>query len=256
LATLLSEGAAVSRTMHSFAHKDYQKRTGKSPGSHGSNAYNYDWSEMLATLKGHPNSGPTWDHIIVDEGQDLPPGFFRYLHEHVTIVLTVFADEDQALGDRRTTLKQIREAADLPNPILLHENHRNTPEIAAMAEHFHSGMLPAATARRTGIGQRPRLIRKRGIGDTVEFIATWFENRGGTVGVVVSSNATGYHIHKELRTRLPETRVNFYISTRRNENENCAPSRRCYDSEQGVGQGTRVRYSFHSGAGAVHPLYE
>lgn len=115
---------------------------------------------------------PRWNHAIVDEGQDLPQNFFRYLNEHAAKVLTVFADEDQALGDRKTTLNEIRVGGNLPHPILLRENHRNRPEIAALAEHFHSGLLPAATLRRAPIGQRPRLIKKDSIGDAAEFIAT------------------------------------------------------------------------------------
>jgi superfamily I DNA/RNA helicase len=212
LATLLSEGDAVSRTMHSFAWHDYWNRTGTRLST-----YDYDWSKMLATLQEHENSEPTWDHVVVDEGQDLPQGFFQYLDKHATSVLTVFADEDQAVGDQKTTLTEIRTAANLPKPILLHENHRNSPEIAALAEHFHSGGLPTATPRRPALGQRPRLIRTAGVADIVGFVATWFENRGGTVGVIVSSNQTGKHVHRELRTRLPERRVDIYDSARCNE---------------------------------------
>src|SRR5439155_22767950 len=146
------------------------------------------------TLKGQRNSGATWNHVVVDEGQDLHEGFFRYLYEHAAAVLTVFADEEQALQNRKTTLSEIRAAAHLPDPILLTKNHRNRPEIAAMAEHFHSGVLPATMTRRPPIGQRPRLIR----GDeahTVELISNWVETRGGTVGVVVDRNVFGSRIH-------------------------------------------------------------
>lgn len=217
LAALLTEGDAVSRTMHKFAYHDYRKRTGMPPGKKPYSSYEYDWSEMLATIKAHQNDEPKWDHVVVDEGQDLPEDFFRYLSEHSTMVLTVFADEDQALGVRRTTLTKIRTAAGLPQPILLSENHRNSPEIAALAEHFHSGGLPTATPRRPAIGQRPRLVRETRVGDTIELIATWYENRGGTVGVVVSSNNTGYDMYQRLRARLPERRVDIYTSVRSNE---------------------------------------
>ena len=217
LAALLTEGNAVSRTMHRFAYRDYRNRAGKPPGTKPDRSYEYNWFEMLTTLKAHPNDEPKWDHVVVDEGQDLPEGFFQYLSEYATMVVTVFADEDQALGVRRTTLKQIRTAADLPQPILLSENHRNSPEIAALAEHFHSGGLPAATPRRPTIGQRPRLVRETRVSDTAELIATWFENRGGTVGVVVSSNNTGYDMCQRLRARLPERRVDIYTSTESNE---------------------------------------
>ena len=173
---------------------------------------------MLCRLAGGLEEKPRWHHAIVDEGQDLPQNFFRYLHEHAATVLTVFADENQALADQRTTLTEIAVGGHLPNPILLHENHRNRPEIAALAEHFHSGRLPAATCRRPPIGQRPRLIKKVSIGDAAEFIATWFQNRGGTVGVVVNANDTGRNLCNALRGRLPETRVDFYDSQEANEN--------------------------------------
>jgi superfamily I DNA/RNA helicase len=217
LATLLTAGSAVAHTMHKFAYHDYRNRTGTPPASKGRSSYEYDWPSMLATLCGHANSEATWDHVVVDEGQDLPAGFFEYLYKHATSILTVFADEDQALGDRRTTLTQIRVAACLPKPILLHENHRNCPEIAALAEHFHSGGLPTATPRRATVGQRPRLIRKPAMRDTVELIATWLENRGGTVGVIVRGNQTGGDIHGALTTRLPERRVDFYTWGTNNE---------------------------------------
>lgn len=218
LSSLLSEGAARASTMHSFAYSDYRKRTGDTPATTGPSSYDYDWKKTLCTLAEDLEDMPRWNHAIVDEGQDLPQDFFRYLHEHAATVLTVFADEDQALGDRRTTLTEIAVEGNLPNPILLRANHRNRPEIAALAEHFHSGVLPAATCQRTPIGQRPRLIKKDSIGDAAELIATWFQNRGGTVGVVVNSNDTGRNLCDDLRGRLPTGRVDFYDSQERNEN--------------------------------------
>ena len=116
LSSLLSEGAARSSTMHSFAFSDYWTRTGDTPASAGPSSYDYDWEKMLCTLAGGLEDKPRWNHAIVDEGQDLPQNFFRYLHEHAATVLTVFADEDQALGDRRTTLTEIAVGGNLPKP--------------------------------------------------------------------------------------------------------------------------------------------
>ena len=218
LSSLLNEGSARSSTMHSFVFSDYWDRTGNQPAHVGLNPYDYDWEKMFHTLEGGLERKPRWNHAIVDEGQDLPQDFFRYLHKHAATVLTVFADEDQALGDRRTTLTEIAVGGNLPNPILLRANHRNRPEIAALAEHFHSGVLPAATCRRTPIGQRPRLIKKDSIGDAAEFITTWFQNRGGTVGVVVNANDTGRKLCNNLMGHLPTGRVDFYDSQEKNEN--------------------------------------
>lgn len=215
LATLLSEHGPIHRTMHSFAWRDYMRRTGKPPESPIYDRYKYDWPTMLASLKDR-NSETKWGHVVVDEGQDLPEGFFHYLHQHAAMILSVFADEEQALEKRKTTLSMIRTAADLPQPILLKENHRNRPEIAALAEHFHRGILPVTMTRRGHIGQRPRLIRIN-YEQTVEFISNWFETRGGTVGIVVDRNDLGESIYKDLSRRLPRRRIDLYTSQRNNE---------------------------------------
>ncbi|MDX6530507.1 MAG: hypothetical protein QOH41_2797 [Blastocatellia bacterium] len=215
LATLVSEDGPIHRTMHKFAWHDYVDRTGKRPESPIFDPYRYDWVKMMESLKDR-NSKARWDHVVVDEGQDLPEGFFQYLNQHAAVVLTVFADEEQALGDRKTTLSNIRVAAELPQPILLKENHRNRPEIASLAEHFHRGMLPATMTRREPIGQRPRLMRSSEE-STVEFISTWFETRGGTVGIVVHRNDVGERIHSELSRRLPNRRIDIYTNQLNNE---------------------------------------
>ena len=147
LAALLSDGAISARTMHSFVWRDYRDRAMVEPPKSGQSSFDYEWEEMLATLTGCEPL-PTEDHLIIDEGQDLPEGFFRYAC-HVASVLTVLQMTTRRLGDRRTTLEQIKTAGDLPNPRLLRMNHRNAPEIARVAEHFHAGRLPAATVKRS-----------------------------------------------------------------------------------------------------------
>ncbi len=154
--------------------------------------------------------------LLSTRGRISPRVSSSYLHQHAAIVLTVFADEEQALRDRKTTLSEIRVAADLPYPILLTENHRNVPEIAVMAEHFHSGDLPVTRTRRPPIGQRPRLIRSSNA-DAVELICNWIETHGGTVGVVVHRNVVGQSIHRAVAQRLPDSRVDIYTSGSDNE---------------------------------------
>jgi superfamily I DNA/RNA helicase len=216
LATLLSEGGPIHRTMHKFAWHDYVDRTGMPPDFQIFDSYAYDWPKMIESVRGQQHSQAKWDHVVVDEGQDLPEGFFQYLNQHAAVVMSVFADEEQALRERKTTLNKIRAAADLPQPILLTENHRNRPEIAALAEHFHRGELPATMTRRAPIGQRPRLMRNSEE-STVDFISTWFETRGATVGIVVDRNDVAERIHRELLRRLPTRRIDIYTSQRNNE---------------------------------------
>jgi superfamily I DNA/RNA helicase len=212
LATQLDTAAGHVATMQSFVWKDYLRRTGADPVRHSGDSYSYDWVAMLAHLANHPQAAPTWQHLIVDEGQDLAAGFFQYAFKHVAGAMTVFADDDQAIGSRHTTLEEIKAAAHLPDPVILQENHRNCPEVAAVAEHFHSGRLPAANVRRASIAEKPRLVRASGVAATARLIANWIRTRGGSVGVVVDLNKTGTAVFSELQTMLSDRRVDIYKS--------------------------------------------
>lgn len=148
---------ATFATMQSYVWRDYRKREGTRPPTSSHDQYAYVWPDMLHALE-QRRVKPNRPHLVVDEGQDLPDGFFRYAAHHISRTMSVFADDDQALAEQRTTLEQIKRAAHLPDPILLTQNHRNTPEVARLAEHFHTGRLPAAEVRRPRRGEMPRLV--------------------------------------------------------------------------------------------------
>ena len=217
LLTLMDEGQIDVSTMHSFVWTDYTRRTGSHPPRRADDRYAYDWNTMLTGLRGHTRGHPDRSHLVVDEGQDLPEGFFQYASRHVSGTMTVFADEDQALDSRRSTLAQIKAAAGLADPVLLTRNHRNTVEIARLAEHFHRGRLPVATVVRSPSGPRPRLVRSPDSDSSVTKIANQFENLGGSIGVIVHKNATGDDLYRRLKKRLPRARVDMYVSDEPNE---------------------------------------
>ena len=179
-------------------------------------SYSYDWDSMSSCLD-EAEERPNRSHLVVDEGQDLPQRFFEYASRCVSDTITVFADDDQALNEQRTTLEQIKTAAGLADPILLRRNHRNTPEIARLAEHFHTGRLPAATVVRSSSKELPRLVRSGSLHSTAGLISNWCNTRGGSIGVIVKWNGTGRNLHGELTRRLPQKRVDIY--TGRNQNE-------------------------------------
>ena len=146
------QGRVQAQTMHKFVFHYYRTQTNETAPSAAS--YVYDWKAMFATLK-RRGAGPKPMHVIVDEGQDLPKGFFRYLRKFVATTYTVFADEDQALSDERSSLLDIQRAARLDAPFLLSANHRNTPEIARVAEYFHGGDAPVPAVQRPQSGEPP-----------------------------------------------------------------------------------------------------
>ena len=213
---LMKEGDINASTMHSFVWHDYRRRTSGEPPNRPHDSYAYDWDSMISVLE-EADELPDRPHLVVDEAQDLPQGFFTYASRFLSGALSVFSDEDQALSARGTTLEQIKEAADLDDPVILAQNHRNTPEIARVAEHFHTGRLPAAAVIRTSLGELPRLIRSGRLEHTADLVSNWSKNRGGSIGIIVSGNETGGAVHGMLIERLSRTRVDFYENKEKNE---------------------------------------
>ena len=209
---------AIFRTMQSYIWNDYRDRARARPPTLPDDPYAYAWPDMLYALK-QSQVQPNRPHLVVDEGQDLPEGFFRYASSYISRTLSVFADDDQALTKQRTTLEQIKSAADLPDPILLTQNHRNTPEVARLAEHFHTGRLPAAEVRRSLLGQTPRLVEDPSLPSIVRLVSNWQSNQGGSTGVIVDRNRTGERFCAQLRDAQPSMRVDFYSNKNANENQ-------------------------------------
>ncbi len=201
-------------TYHSFVSSHYKESTGASAPQ--LQRYVFQWDVMLRTLSQRGLSGDI-AHLVVDEGQDLPKGFFQYAARNAQL-LSIFADDDQALDEQGSTLEDITSATGLGDPILLSKNHRNAREVAKLAEHFHSGRLPAAEVQRTKIGELPRLLQ-RSLSDTSKLIANWFRTRGGTVGVIVDRQNTANKLCWRIKSLLPDTEVHAYAGDKQNENE-------------------------------------
>ena len=212
----VTEERIQARTMHKFVSDCYPAQANARAPTPA--PYIFDWNAMFATLD-RLGVKPKPTHVIVDEGQDLPKEFFRYIREFVATTITVFADEDQALTDERSTLRDIKEAARLDDPVLLNANHRNTPEIARVAEYYHAGAAPVPEVIRPPSGDLPRVLMYRKDG-AKNRIANWYSARGGRVGIVVVNNKpTGESLHSKLREQLPGQRVDFYTNNKKNEED-------------------------------------
>jgi len=203
-------------TMQSYVWRDYQSRTGTKPPTPPHDSYAYIWLDMLHALE-QRKVQTNRPHLVVDEAQDLPEGFFSYASRYISRTTSVFADDDQALIEQHTTLEQIKSAGDLPDPIILTQNHRNTPEVARLAEHFHAGRLPAAEVQRSRPGELPRLVEEPSLPSIARRVSHWQANQGGSTGVIVDENETGERLWQLIRKDLPEDRVHIYTNKRKNE---------------------------------------
>ena len=213
LSTLLGEGRVEARTMHKFVSRHYIERAKQVAPSE---RFSYDWDAMIVAMKRRSVAADA-THMIVDEGQDLPKAFFRYAREFAATNLTVFADENQALTDEHSRYEDIKDAAGLGDPVVLSGNHRNRPEVARVAEHFHAGRLPAAEVHREASGELPTIVVYGNLEQAAVRIANWHVARGGRVGVVVDRNATASAMQASLKRRLQGRRVDLYSHKTRNE---------------------------------------
>ncbi len=69
------EGAKIqTTTMHSLIYNHYCQQFRRTVPEW--NQYYYKWEDILRDYE-QANVQPTWDHMIIDEGQNLPPAFFQ-----------------------------------------------------------------------------------------------------------------------------------------------------------------------------------
>lgn len=209
LGSQLGNQALNVTTMHSFISSDHSQRIGCfAPEPYG--PFIYDWPTLLSNYE-RANIEPQWDHLVIDEGQNLPAGFFAWAVRYGAKTVSVFANEDQTTDSQRASIEDIL-AAPMPDPIRLSANHRNTREIAALAEHFHrSSTLPPAVVKRPRSGDMPRLVTFTQWSDAISSIANRLTNRGGSIGVIVYPVSKAQAVHQMLKSALPpETRVDLY----------------------------------------------
>lgn len=210
LAQHLGGSQILTSTMHAHISSDHNRSIG-SYAPEPVERFVYDWPAILNSYAG-ANCQPRFDHIVIDEGQNLPSGFFSWAIRFGGKTLSVFADEDQTTDPHRSSLQDIC-AAGLPNPVRLTENFRNTQEIAALAEFFHrSAVLPPGIVRRGSSGESPRLIRIGRWSELVIRIVTRFRNRRGSIGVIVSTKNDAKTLHALLLASLPTERIDVYTS--------------------------------------------
>lgn len=210
LAAQLGSGTVATRTMSRFFTKDFFTRFNFA-APQPFKPFHYDWPAVMAQYDA-AKVEPTLDHLIIDEGQNLPAAFYAWAVRYGAKTVTVFADEDQTTDSQRASIQDIRNAP-MPDPVRLRENHRNTEEIAWVAEHFHhrANTLPPGIIRRGRGGSVPRLEPISSWVDAVNMIANGYRNRGGSIGVIVHKVKDAQALQTQLQATLPlDTRVDVY----------------------------------------------
>ncbi|ALK31827.1 AAA family ATPase [Burkholderia plantarii] len=213
LATQISQdqgnAPVTSTTMHTLVWNHYRNIFGHNIPQHL--PYQFNWQQALQDYA-EANVTPSIDHLIVDEGQNLPKEFFIWACRFGAVTVSVFADENQSTEDGGCHVADLRDAGFTEMHVLT-VNHRNTFEIAELIECFHQDRyVPPAPAQRGRSNEPPRMITVATWEALAQQVAVRFGNRGGSIGVIVYRQEDINVLHALLRARLPDARVDMYTS--------------------------------------------
>lgn len=204
--------AGFVRTFHSWIWRFWREHFKQQPPTLEGNSYAHDWAEMTSQFFASPPDATTLADLLVDEGQDLPLGFFR-LTRFFTKNITVFADENQQLSDQNTTLDEIAKAISADEQFELKQNYRNTAEIAAVAARFYSGTPSGIPELPTRHGEKPTVRRYDSDADLADFVARYVKARSNlTIGIACENKRLQYRLLSLLEERKLPVTVQMYAS--------------------------------------------
>ena len=154
--------------------------------------YVYDWGKVRRNIE---NSSFTKTlNIVIDEGQDLPSDFYDVLNL-IAKTVTVFADENQTLGEENSSLEQIQKGLGVSSSevLKLTKNYRNCREIAELSAQFYTGKstgIPDLPTKQCGSG-RPTINSFRNRNQQARFIHDWrVNNPTKKIGIFVPTAAS------------------------------------------------------------------
>ena len=103
-----------------------------------------DWESASQIADSLPSSNPGVEEppfLVIDEGQDMPPGFYRCLVAFGFENFFVVADQNQQITDENSSREQIAVELDIDQSevIELRRNFRNEYPIARLAREFYTG---------------------------------------------------------------------------------------------------------------------
>ncbi|TDT40031.1 AAA domain-containing protein [Streptomyces sp. BK208] len=203
--TLTVHGDVEVSTVHAWIHAWHRARTGE-PAPRADADW-FDWPELFA-LAAVEEDGEGFA-LVVDEGQDLPPSFYR-LCRLLGVPVTVFADECQRITDTQSTLDEISSALGECARHQLTLQHRSTRPVAALAAHFHTGDTAPPLPSRTGpVPQLRRYADQRAL--IAQLVAHAERRPQHTIGVIVRTTRQQLALHEHLERTAPRLRSQVYV---------------------------------------------
>jgi len=148
-----------------------------------------DWDFVTAKLKSLGERALVESDLIVDEGQDLPPGFYEAA-PLMAKNITVFADENQTIHEESSTFRQIRKALEVGLGVIrLSKNHRNTLQVAQVADCYYTEATVGAAEFPDRVGPKPQVRKTESLEQAIELTRIYEANNDGQeIGVFVADD--------------------------------------------------------------------
>jgi len=128
-----------SRTLTSFIYKEYSKQFSKATPE--IKKYIPDYEQIIKDFE-KLNKDPISLHLIIDEGQDMPPKYYEALIHLGIENFFIVADQNQQITDQNSSIKELANILGLEYEIVkdneLNVNYRNSHPIALFASEFYT----------------------------------------------------------------------------------------------------------------------
>jgi len=177
-------------------------------------------------------------HIIIDEGQDMPTGFYEALMSLGCEHFFVVADQNQQITEDNSSRQELTDvlALEIDDIIELKENYRNTSQIAKLAEYFFTDKAsPKPEIPNKDSIEIPILYEYELVNSCVEMILNDADrNNDKLIGLIVAT----------------ETKREDYVKKLKNtdiDRDNDKPTIETYSSDDGRLNNTAYIDFSHSG---------
>lgn len=212
----LFDGEFEARTWHRWFGRQFwelfKELLPKLPAAAGTTWKPIDWPEVRRRIGSLPaGNGPTRvPLLVIDEGQDMPPGFYDSLNQLGFEDIFVAADQNQQIKeDENSSLKELKDnlCVDGDHVIELTYNHRNDYPIARLAREFYTGdpaSPPPDLPPRSSTIYTPRLYY---IADATmprvagSILSHWDLDPRRMIGVIAPNNKVRKRYFDELRSK-------------------------------------------------------
>lgn len=188
-----------------------------SPNEKKRKEVNPDYDQLKNIFSSYYGKVPVQD-LIIDEGQDLPSGFYESLMELGFENFFIVGDQNQQITEDNSSRRDLEEVLGLSSSdvIELEENFRNTGPIARLCQHFYTDRaspLPKLPERPSLL--KPTLLNYTTVDKCAETILKAADrDTGKLIGVIVASETKREdYVKKFSRLDVPRDNDKPIIST-------------------------------------------